>query len=808
MSQVKKISQTLFITPTTEKANELLYEFYSQYDFLKVITLSHLMQEIFEVYDDSSILLDVHTMNSLIYSLVEKQKSKYFSYLNAESESINLLSKYFIKLQSNEVSIKDFNYEEKKQDALEELLALYINYKQKNNLVDKSDIEKMAYDKIEEYLSHYDEIFLDVFEISEIKLYASQTEKKILDKMKAFSNATQLKPTLKETKTNLYKQSAFNSYDEVRVAIKLAKHLLLEKKCTENEIVIVTSDFNEYAPYFKNLLSEYGMKGYDTIGESLSSFSTKKHALKNHSHDNVVKAYWDYENSLSKVKALSKKLKLSYNSDSLSSKILEQSMVRSKKEGVLFTDLNKLIGLKKSYKHIIFVGTDITHFPPKSRDNFLFSQKNAEELFCTNNVFLASKVLYSEIKRLSENLYVVMASYKGKRTLSPSILIDKDIEKSIDLSNVASRSDTLKSLKRITNPELEAYQNSVSSSEFTLYDGAFSQTFTNGDKLSASAINSYVKCPMQYYFSSVLKLSQPEDVTEGFDAAGRGSLIHLCLELFVQAIKGNETKDKKTLYDFMLDISHKAFNHKETQESIGRDKDGASKANINHQIDLKILQKGLENIDATQKSELAKFIDYYIEHEFEFFKNSEPEEFFMLDSEFKPIDLQGLDPKKEADREALKKLDNDKRFIKGFIDRLDNLSEMVHIIDYKSSLGSYSQKDFYLDQETQKLKNFQLGIYMLYARQKYPDKRYNAHLLSFKDEKPNDRISLKHNIDPAKDKYDDNYEKAMKEQILQIQDSINSGNFTFNNTDEKTCEYCNYKYICHQASLNKEVSNA
>ena len=81
MSQVKKISQTLFITPTTEKANELLYEFSSQYDFLKVITLSHLMQEIFEVYDDSSILLDVHTMNSLIYSLVEKQKSKYF-YVN------------------------------------------------------------------------------------------------------------------------------------------------------------------------------------------------------------------------------------------------------------------------------------------------------------------------------------------------------------------------------------------------------------------------------------------------------------------------------------------------------------------------------------------------------------------------------------------------------------------------------------------------------------------------------------------------------------------------------------------------------
>ena len=103
---------------------------------------------------------------------------------------------------------------------------------------------------------------------------------------------------------------------------------------------------------------------------------------------------------------------------------------------------------------------------------------------------------------------------------------------------------------------------------------------------------------------------------------------------------------------------------------------------------------------------------------------------------------------------------------------------------------------------------------MLYAMQKYPNKTYEAHLLSFKngDNKSADKyfntsISLSTH-DGAKNAYNEEYAKTLKSQIKAIQEKINAGEFTFDNRDEKTCEYCNYKHICHQAILNKEILDA
>ena len=69
---------------------------------------------------------------------------------------------------------------------------------------------------------------------------------------------------------------------------------------------------------------------------------------------------------------------------------------------------------------------------------------------------------------------------------------------------------------------------------------------------------------------------------------------------------------------------------------------------------------------------LAKFVDYYIENarEFNYFKNTEFEKEFALDSGLKPYKLKDKDDKNY--------------FIKGFIDRFDNLEESISIIDYKS----------------------------------------------------------------------------------------------------------------------------
>ena len=785
------ISQTLILTATTTRANELQKKYNDKYNFLKVVTLDHLILELFEIYDDSSILLDDNIATTIIYKLIQNGKSDYFKYLDKNAQSLKIIYDFFLKLQLNDIKIEDFQYPKDKQKALKELFSSYKKYLKLNNLVDSSGVVNIALKNINQYLKKFDEVLVDSFKVDSIDLIKSNKHKELLDKIKKYKLSKSIRRILKSDEPNLYQNRAFNSYDEVRTAIKIAKKLMLDGN-SEDDIIIVCSDINEYLPYYYNLLDEYGMKGYDTVGLPLNSYSSNENSLKNHSNFKIQKAYWKYKEQYEKLVSLSNHFNLPIDKENLKTTLLQNSMVRGDKIGILFTDPNKFIGTQKRYQHIIFIGSDITHFPPKVKDNFLFTQKEAYELFCVNNVYEASKTLYNELKKLSDNLYVVTATYSGKRVLSQSLLIDKDINNEFNILDIKSKNDIFKEQKRVTK-ELDKYQQSITDTDFTVFDGILDQEFQEGNKLSASAINSYIKCPMQYYFSNVLKLNNPQDEQDGFDAAQKGKLMHLCFELFVNKIKDKNitTTDTKTLYDLMLDISQEAFNHDDTKKDIGYDKDGKLKLNINHKIDLQILQKGLYDIDISDKSELAKFVDYYIENGFDGFKNSSAEELFMLDSKFETIDL------KNKSKDEIENISSSTRFIKGFIDRLDLLNNgEVNIIDYKSSVKSYNKKDFMLD-EIDYLKNVQLGIYMLYAKQEYKDKSYDAYLLSFKDDEPNDKIKINDTI------CDDVYETMLKKQILQIKDDINSGKFEFNNSDKKVCEYCNFKYICHQEVLNK-----
>jgi len=722
---------------------------------------------------------------NLIYKLIQDKNVAYFDYLSVGSESLQLIYELFIKLTLNDLTLEQFGYAKEKQNALKKLLRGYEEYKKEKNIFDRADIVKLASKKINDYLKQFDKVYVDSFKVGELTLHGSKAEKELIEKIKKHKTASNIGRPRKKHPNTLYQNRAFNAYDEVRVAIKIAKKLLLDGS-SEDEILIVTTDTNEYLPYFYNLLDEYGMVGYDPVGVALQNFGSDLKALRYHVDPKVQKAYWQFQNMYDATMALSKELELPVDATKLQKTLLETIKVKKEKRGVLFCDPNYILSMQNRYKHIIFIGTDITHFPKKLKDNFLYTQKEAEKHFFANNPFAVATTLYSELQHLSDHLYIVTATYKGKRKLAPSIIIGENVAQPYDITKIRSRAEILKSQKRLDEPELREYQQSVSSTKMGVFDGLIDESFSHGNQLSASALTTYQKCPLQYYFGNVLGLAAPQDEQEGFDAAGFGNLMHKCFELFVKEVKSLKIEEfkKEKLYALMLEVSKKAYGDEEIQKIIGHDKDGKLKENINHKIALKTLQQGLEDPNSLQKNYLARFVDDIVEKEYEYFKNSTPEEKFILDQNFNPID----------------KDDEEKRFIKGYIDRLDNLEDGVNIVDYKTSLNSYAKKDFLFD-DAGRLKNFQLGLYMLYAKQHYPNKEsYNAYLVSYKKEKI-ETVKLE-------DKnYDDEYETKMKEQIRKIQDRINSGRFAFDNTDEKVCEHCNFATICHQAVLDKEIDN-
>ncbi|MBD3839645.1 MAG: PD-(D/E)XK nuclease family protein [Epsilonproteobacteria bacterium] len=462
-------------------------------------------------------------------------------------------------------------------------------------------------------------------------------------------------------------------------------------------------------------------------------------------------------------------------------------MIPDDRVGIELTEPNQLVGLNRHYKHIIFIGTDINHFPPASVDNFLYTYEEDIKYFGANNYFTSSKTQLDELKRLSANLYIVTASHSGKRELSRSILIGNKFDGSIDISDIYSVNEMALNQQIVTPTDtLQEYYDSITGSDFTKYDGAGVENI-KVTHLSASQINKYIACPLAYLYSNKVKLQVPKSLEEGFDAMDQGSLMHLCFELFGRAIKENKisSTDEEKLYELMFKKSIEVFEHNDTQEKIGE-------LNIHHEIFLSNLQAGLK--DDRKKGLLAKFVDYYIAHakEFDYFQNSEFEKEFALDNDLKPYTLSDKEDKNY--------------FIKGFIDRFDNLKDHINIIDYKSKkMSSNIDKDKQEQLET--LKDVQLALYILYASQQHPDKEYIAHLLSFKGDNPYYHFANLSTIEDLKDTvhFSEEYNNNLKKLIYDIKDNIEAGQFAFNNADEKACEYCEYKFICHESVLSKYI---
>ena len=334
-----------------------------------------------------------------------------------------------------------------------------------------------------------------------------------------------------------------------------------------------------------------------------------------------------------------------------------------------------------------------------------------------------------------------------------------------------------------------AYYNSILSEDFSTYDGEGVKGI-KATHLSASRINKYLSCPLAYLYSYEIKLQAPNQDEEGFDVMEQGSLMHLCYELFGKSIKDNKIKsvDEDKLYDLMHKISFEAYYHKDTVEPRGKDK---LVENIHHQIFLSNLQAGLK--DERQAGLLAKFVDYYIEKadEFEYFENTSFEKEFALDNDLKPY--------------KLKNKNDSNYFIKGYIDRFDNLDTQINVIDYKSKkMKSTIDKDKM--EQIADLKDVQLALYILYASQEYPDKKYHSSLLSFKGDRPYSHFANLANEDDIKNTefYSDEYDAKLRELIFNTRDSIEEGKFSFNNSDEKQCGWCDIKHICHESVLSKK----
>lgn len=802
------INKDLYIVPSNQIARNLKEYLLKENPFVVVKSLDNVINEIYTKVSDKE-FLDDNIASNLIYKIIKEENIEYFSYLKNGTESLIYIHDFIVKCKRNFIDFNTIIKNKEKLNAIEKINLYYEEFKTKNNLYDIAEMERVVYSLLNnynkeakgnhiesllkkynlEYFDNFNKIYItDNFTIAKINLFTSKYQNMMVNLLKTIFNTYEFSSvTKKNSKLIKVKQNIFDSIDEVKTAFKIIRKLM-ENGVSNREILVVTTDIEEYSPIFRLFLNEYELKGYDSIGVALSKYKVSSFK----GNDLIKKPYQDYLAKFKKIKEKSKNLNIAIDEESLKLNLLKTTFVLSDKIGIELTEPNQLLFSKKTYEHIIFIGVDIEHFPPKSEDNFLYTIKESIEYFYTNNYYDSSELQLEQLKRLTENLYILNANYKDKKKLSPSVLIPKKFDYEFDIDNINTKNDLIfnKQIARLCEPTRE-YVKSINNMFFTEFDGIGVENIKI-NHLSASQLNKYSTCPLSYLYDYNIKIKAPKKVNSGFDNLEIGSLMHKAFENFGKSVKQGEISD----YNLMKTVVEEL--EKEKIKEFG-------KINVFHKLIFEDFKKGFKEDE--EKGVLAKFVDYFNQNkeEFENFENTEFEQKFYLDGELNIIDI-------ENENEA-------GFFIKGYIDRVDNLEDYVNIIDYKSKSKPSLRKEI---KKVREFKEFQLSLYSLYAKQFY-EKEIVSSFLTFKDDDKNyvefaktttDENKAFKTVNKGKKNerkteiaiyFDDEFEANLKNKIFQIKANIENGKFYFNNEDETVCEYCNIKNLCHYRLLTKEL---
>ncbi|MDR1882581.1 MAG: PD-(D/E)XK nuclease family protein [Prevotella sp.] len=180
-----------------------------------------------------------------------------------------------------------------------------------------------------------------------------------------------------------------------------------------------------------------------------------------------------------------------------------------------------------------------------------------------------------------------------------------------------------------------------------------------GKGLSASSINTYLNCPLQFYFSVVENMEEKEDeIAETIEASTFGTIFHSIMEWLYEPFKGktvtadllhNVSKNNKLLtYTIERSFAENYFKSRKVNPLTGR-----------NYLTGEVLRKYIRQVLATDAG-LTPFI--YIESEEQIKKD------YCLPSG-KVVSL------------------------KGFIDRVDEVKGHTRIIDYKTGKGVLCYKE-------------------------------------------------------------------------------------------------------------------
>lgn len=284
--------------------------------------------------------------------------------------------------------------------------------------------------------------------------------------------------------------------------------------------------------------------------------------------------------------------------------------------------------------------------------------------------------------------------------------------------------------------------------------------------ISASAVNTYLDCPLKFYFSVVEGIREEEEVSETIESNIFGSILHKVMEELYQPFCG-----KMVTADLLKAI------RKDTLMLMGAV--ARAFAEIFFKTDIVRPLTG-------QNFLIGEMIRKYVEKVLE--RDAKLTPFRYIESEKKIKNLFPLADKSEIQ-------------LKGFIDRIDEVRDAVRIIDYKSGSGTtqFTSVEALFDKEDKDRAKAVMQVFMyawMYgAKAIQPGIYYMRTLFSPSFDsgiyRRTDRFKTEQVLDF------DNYRTDFENSLRNCLDEIFDTETPFRQTPNgKACLYCPFKDIC------------
>ncbi len=296
-------------------------------------------------------------------------------------------------------------------------------------------------------------------------------------------------------------------------------------------------------------------------------------------------------------------------------------------------------------------------------------------------------------------------------------------------------------------------------------------------RLSASGINTYLNCPLQFYLEQVEQIRKDDEINEAVDSSIFGSIYH--------GVMGE-------IYDRMKHGEHAVVVTDDIINAILKDKRYITRL-IEKWFALIFFKLPPEKAEHPEPLRGQNYITAHIIRQY-------VEQTLAIDKAVTPFTY--IATEKRLDDDLALTLRNGKKVnFKAFIDRIDCIGNTLRIIDYKT--GSDELKtpsiEALFDKRMEKRPKaiFQVLLYCKLYRTRYPDDRRTLQPIIYKVKSLFGDFSSEIKIDKTGiDDYStiaETYEAALDECLTEIFDD----NIPFTQTDILShCQYCDFKAIC------------